>query len=635
MGGIYGHNVFDLAEGDYRIEVDNPEFTDPYSFTSHVVVPAGGSVGAGFQSRWDQLGGSTGSLGNPTADQVCAGNGDCYQVFANGVLIAVNGSTYLTSEAMVASYESSGGSTGPWGAPTNDMVWGLRDSGFGQRFEHGSVYGSASSAARVVLEPVRSSWAEAGWENGTLGYPTSDQVCDANQDCYQSFQGGEVITTPGHRAVTTTEIRRAWLASGGDTGPTGAPTNNVICGSANGGCYQDFTNTWWFVSPTTPAAWISRAVMNSWPNHEWGSMGYPTANPVCDANSDCYQTFQNGEMLIVNNAASTTTTAIREAWLATGGHTGPTGAPTNNVICGSANGGCYQDFTNTWWFVSPTTPAAWISRAVMNSWPNHESGPMGYPTSNPVCQANGDCRQSFQNGAMLIVNNTAYQLSAAILTAYQTAGGSTGTLGAPVDSRGMVCGLADTGCHMEFQHGSIYTSAHTPATVVTDPIRARWGQTGGETGTLGYPTGPVVCDQTTSNCVQPFQNGQMLLITGIVYPLSTAILTAYQAAGGSTGVLGTPTDPNGMVCGLPDTGCSMALQHGTIYTSAHTPAVIVTDPIATGWSQHGGAAGQLGYPTANATIDTKGTTTTDDDTYTQTFQQGSITWNQATGYTIS
>jgi uncharacterized protein with LGFP repeats len=236
---------------------------------------------------------------------------------------------------------------------------------------------------------------------------------------------------------------------------------------------------------------------------------------------------------------------------------------------------------------------------------------------------------------MLVVDGTAYLVSSVVAKAYQDAGGSTGMLGTPTGPQGMVCGLADSGCGMAFQHGSIYVSAHTPVTVVTDPIRTRWGQTGWETGTLGYPTGPVVCDQTSGDCVQPFQNGQILLVGGTAYPMSAVILKAYQDAGGSTGTLGTPADPNGMVCGLADAGCSMVFQHGTIYVSAHTPAVIVAEPIATGWGQNGGAAGQLGYPTANATIDTKGTTTTDDDVYTQTFQQGTITWNQATGYTIS
>ena len=177
---------------------------------------------------------------------------------------------------------------------------------------------------------------------------------------------------------------------------------------------------------------------------------------------------------------------------------------------------------------------------------------------------------------MLIVNNTAYPLSPAMLQAYQTAGGSTGALGSPADPRGMVCGLVDTGCYLAFQHGSIYVSAQTPVTVVADPIRARWSQAGWESGALGYPTGPLVCDQASSDCAQPFQHGQILLVAGTAYPLSAAILTAYQTAGGSTGTLGTPTDPAGTVCGLPDTGCSMAFQHGTIYTSAQTAAVILS-----------------------------------------------------------
>ena len=63
--------------------------------------------------------------------------------------------------------------------------------------------------------------------------------------------------------------------------------------------------------------------------------------------------------------------------------------------------------------------------------------------------------------------------------------------------------------------------------------------------------------------------------------MSTAILKADQDAAPSTGTIGTPTDPNGMVCGLADTGRSMIFQHGPIYVPAHAPAAIVVEPITT------------------------------------------------------
>jgi uncharacterized protein with LGFP repeats len=368
-------------------------------------------------------------------------------------------------------------------------------------------------------------------------------------------------------------------------------------------------------------------------------MGYPSGAVSCVANGDCVQAFQHGSMLVAQGTAYPMSEAILTVYEDAGGSTGTLGSPNDSrgVVCGLVDSGCYMPFQNGSIYTSAHTPATIVTDAIRSRWgqTNAEWGWMGYPSAPASCGANGDCVQAFQHGSMLVVASTAYPVSAGIATAYEDAGGSTGPLGTPTDARGMVCGLSDGGCYMEFQHGSIYVSAHTPVTAVTDPIRARWGQTGWETGTLGYPTGPIACDQTTTDCAQPFQNGQILLVAGTAYPLSAAILTAYQTIGGSTGTLGAPTDATGMVCGLPDTGCSMAFQHGTIYTSAHTPAIVVTDPIATGWAQRGGAGGTLGYPTANASTDTNGTTATDDDIMSQTFQGGAITWNQSTGYTIT
>ncbi|MFD9335028.1 hypothetical protein ACFWBF_11580 [Streptomyces sp. NPDC060028] len=54
-----------------------------------------------------------------------------------------------------------------------------------------SIYWSPDTGAHVVLGAIRGHWSEQGWENGTLGFPTSDEYVVTN-GARSDFQGGYV-----------------------------------------------------------------------------------------------------------------------------------------------------------------------------------------------------------------------------------------------------------------------------------------------------------------------------------------------------------------------------------------------------------------------------------------------------------
>ena len=70
-----------------------------------------------------------------------------------------------------------------------------RDQGWWQGFDGGWVYWTPGHGARLVRGRIFEAWAGQRWEQGRLGFPTSDelacQVPDA-RDLYQRFEGGVI-----------------------------------------------------------------------------------------------------------------------------------------------------------------------------------------------------------------------------------------------------------------------------------------------------------------------------------------------------------------------------------------------------------------------------------------------------------
>ena len=67
-------------------------------------------------------------------------------------------------------------------------------------FQGGSVYWSPATGAHEVHGAIRDRWAELGWENSALGFPTSDEYgIDGGRR--SDFQNGSITWTPSGGAV--------------------------------------------------------------------------------------------------------------------------------------------------------------------------------------------------------------------------------------------------------------------------------------------------------------------------------------------------------------------------------------------------------------------------------------------------
>jgi uncharacterized protein with LGFP repeats len=584
-----------------------------------------------IHASWVARGYEVGPLGYPTSDMICGlkDNG-CGQVFQGGTLYTSPkaGTHALTNGDVSAAWVAQGWENGPLGYPVTDQSCGMKESGCGQAFENGRLYYTPGTGAHPVLGSINAEWMAQGYEAGTLGYATADQVCGlTDSGCRQDFQGGRIYSSKsaGAHAISGA-LQTVWNAQGGETGPLGYPISDQGCGMKDSGCGQAFQGGRIYSSTASGTHAISGTIQNAWIAQGWenGTLGYPTGDQVCGlAGGGCKQDFQGGTLYSQSTAGTYALSGpIAAAWVASGGESGPLGYPVTGLICGMKNSGCGQVFSGGRIYQTAATGAHAVSGPIQNAWiaQGWEAGALGYPTGDQVCGlAGGGCKQDFQGGTLYTSGTGTYAVSGAILTAWQAAGAEGGPLGYP--TTGLICGLKSSGCGQVFQGGRIYNTAATGAHALSGAIHTAWVAQGWETGPLGYATGDQVCGLAGGGCKQTFQGGTMYTSGVGTYAVSGTILTAWAATGAESGALGYPT--TGLICGLKSGGCGQVFQNGRIYTTTATGAHSVSGPIQTAWIAQGWETGSLGYPTTEPYAVPGGTK--------QDFQGGHLTLDTATG----
>jgi uncharacterized protein with LGFP repeats len=142
------------------------------------------------------------------------------------------------------------------------------------------------------------------------------------------------------------------------------------------------------------------------------------------------------------------------------------------------------------------------------------------------------------------------------------------------------------------QRGEVFWSPSTGANLVAGALLERWRALGGQTGALGAPTGPEVCQ--SGDCVQRFRTGTLSSSSQGTYAVLGAIAQKWMAIGAEGGLVGRPVAEER--CGLARGGCAQAFYQGSITWSPMSGADWITDRAADAWEAEGGPGGYLGYP---------------------------------------
>ncbi|MGY1595114.1 N-acetylmuramoyl-L-alanine amidase, partial [Geodermatophilus sp. SYSU D00708] len=109
-------------------------------------------------------------------------------------------------------------------------------------YEHGSIYATHATGARVLRGSIYSKWAALDWERSPLGYPVSDVgTTPDGQATYAHFERGSIYSsrTGGTRWLGAA-IRDAWGVAGWEGGRLGYPTSDQRSTPDGKGAYVHF-----------------------------------------------------------------------------------------------------------------------------------------------------------------------------------------------------------------------------------------------------------------------------------------------------------------------------------------------------------------------------------------------------------
>ena len=459
-------------------------------------VTAGGTFATvnGVNGLYQKLGGAGGALGLPTSPEMTL-SGGWQQNFERGSVLVSTAGSFATVNGINTRYQQLGGAGGVLGFPTTPEM--TLSGGWQQNFGRGSVYVSAAGSFATV-NGINAKYQQLGGATGGLGFPTGAETTFSG-GWGQTFQNGAVYVSADGSFATVNGMNSAYQELGAAGGALGFPTGAEA--AIPGGWSQQFQHGVLYVSAAGSFATVNgiNEAYQQW-GGPGGALGYPVSGERAFANG-WGQNFERGSLYISAAGAYATINGIDATYQQWSGPSGALGFPTG--LEKTLSGGWSQQFQRGTVYVSASGSYPTINGmdALYQQW-GGPAGALGFPTGAEKA-VSGGWSQTFQRGSLHISAAGALATINGIDAKYQALGGSAGALGFPTGPELTIVG----GWSQTFQHGTIYVSA-AGSFATLDAVDAKYGQEGGPSGTLGYPTSdPAPVPATTAGKRSVFQRG--------------------------------------------------------------------------------------------------------------------------------
>jgi uncharacterized protein with LGFP repeats len=197
-------------------------------------------------SKWGSMGWERSILGYPTYDYSTTGRGDGKFNYFQGGLIEWSPATGVSEihGPILQEFAKMGYEGGPLGYPTSDVLNTVRNTGNISYFQNGVILWSQSTGAHEVQNVIWDEYAHMGYEQGILGFPTTDESGTPDGiGRYNHFQGGSIYWTwqTGAHEVHG-EIGYQWASMGWERNPLGYPISDEMNAEVPADRMQFFQN---------------------------------------------------------------------------------------------------------------------------------------------------------------------------------------------------------------------------------------------------------------------------------------------------------------------------------------------------------------------------------------------------------
>ncbi|UWX98718.1 hypothetical protein N2K95_09975 [Arthrobacter zhaoxinii] len=363
------------------------------------------SLNGSIRTAYQKAGFEAGALGFPTSGEVTIKGGK-YQNFSKGAILwsSATGAQVSPNGSIRTAYQKAGFEAGALGFPTSGEV--TIKGGKYQNFSKGAILWSSATGAQVSPNgSIRTAYQKTGFEAGALGFPTSGEVTIKGGK-YQNFSKGAILwsSATGAQVSPNGSIRTAYQKAGFEAGTLGFPTSGEV--TIKGGKYQNFSKGAILWSSATgaqvsPNGSIRTAYQKA--GFEAGALGFPTSGEV-SANGGKYQNFAKGTIYWSTSTGAQVSVngSIRTAYVKSGNAGGPLGFPTGGEV--TIKGGKYQNFSKGAILWSSATGAqVSLNGPIRTAYQKagFETGRLGFPKSGEY--AVGKTRvQDFQGGRITL-----------------------------------------------------------------------------------------------------------------------------------------------------------------------------------------------------------------------------------------
>lgn len=395
------------------------------------------------------------------------------------------------------------------GVPLNEThPWGegyIRDFTAGWYGRGGIMERHGEGWAFIVGWPFWDALLRAGGVS-KIGYPDGPHVFGGHLNAgpkgntYMTFTKGVINDSVHGTFASYGAILARWDAMGNVSGPLGLPIGDEADTARVPGRYQQFEGGNLIWNPATGLTWhvyggiLNKYAQLGYSNHPLGlPAGDRQYNPV---KGNEYQVFDGGVINQYGGNAYETHGAILATWNALGGANGVLGLPTSDEGQTARVNGRYETFQGGNLYYNPATNQTFlVYGGILNKYRQlgYSAHPLGLPTSNRRKGARGGSHvyQVFQGGVINQYGGNAYETHGAILSRWNHAGGTNGSLGLPTSDEGYTSRSPQgtLGRYSRFQHGVInYNPKINRAIVLFGAIGAKYAQMGYAASYLGLPT---------------------------------------------------------------------------------------------------------------------------------------------------